>query len=266
MSEAASWTAIILAGSRRGEIDFAHALGFPAKALIEIGGEPMLGRVARALLASPSIGRIVILAQQPDALVAGALAWMKADPRISLATSSDGISHSILGVAGSDAAPWPILVTTADHALLTADMVETFIARAGSSDASVAVVEREVVEAAYPETRRTWLKLSGGAFSGANLFALRTPAARKAVEIWANVEKDRKKALKLFRFFGPLLALRAATRTIGLDSALRTAARRIGISVAAVRLPFPEAAIDVDKPADLELVERIVAAQEKAGA
>ena len=32
----------------------------------------------------------------------------------------------------------------------------------------------------------------------------------------------------------------------------------IGARVAAVRLPFAEAAIDVDKPADLELVEAIL--------
>ena len=261
MKEAGNWTAIILAGSRPGETDFAHALGFRAKALIEIDGEPMLGRVAGALLASPSIGKLVVLAQQPEPLVEGALGWMKADPRVGLSASTDGISHSILAVAGSEAAPWPILVTTADHALLTPGMVEFFIARSGNTDASVGLVERDVVEGSYPETRRTWLKLSGGAYSGANLFALRTPAARKAVEIWSGIEKDRKKVLKLFRFFGPLLALRAATRTISLDSALRTAAKRIGITVAAVRLPFAEAAIDVDKPADLELVQRIVAGQ-----
>lgn len=262
MIEKGNWTAIVLAGNRPRETDFAHALGFPAKALIEIGGEPMLGRVVKALLASPSVGKVVIMAQQPDSLLEGALGWMKAEPRIGLAASGDGISHSILAVAGSEAVPWPVLVTTADHALLTPGMVECFVPNAAGSDAAVAVVEREVVEAAYPETRRTWLKLSGGAYSGANLFALRTPASRKAIEIWSNVEKDRKKALKLFRFFGPLLALRAATRTISLDSALRTAAGRIGITVAAVRLPFAEAAIDVDKPSDLELVQRIVAGQQ----
>ena len=59
--------------------------------------------------------------------------------------------------------------------------------------------------------------------------------------------------------FGPLLALRAATRPITLDGALRSAGRKAGIDVRAVRLPFAEAAIDVDKPSDLELAERILA-------
>jgi GTP:adenosylcobinamide-phosphate guanylyltransferase len=253
------WTAILLAGQRPGERDFAHDLGYPAKALIEIGGEPMLGRVARALLASPSIGRVLVLAQQPEKLVAGKLGWMTAEPRIGFTQSESGISHSILGAAGSDAAPWPVLVVTADHALLTPEMVETFLGAEAGCDVTVAVVERKVVEAAYPDTRRTWLKFSDGAYSGANLFALRRANARKALEIWAMVEKDRKKAAKLLRYFGPVLALRALTRTISLNGALAKAGRRAGLLARAVPLPFAEAAIDVDKLEDLRLVERILA-------
>src|SRR5688500_7599622 len=94
------WTAILLAGQRPGERDFAHDLGYSAKALIEIGGEPMLGRVAKALLASPSIGRVLILAQEPDKLATGKLSWLAAEPRIRFAESEGGISRSILGVAG----------------------------------------------------------------------------------------------------------------------------------------------------------------------
>ena len=259
------WTAIILAGQRPGEDDFANRLGVPAKALIEVGGEPMLGRVARTLLASPSIDRIVVLAQQPQALIEGALAWMAAEPRIALAGGADGISLGILAVVGSETAPWPVLVVTADHALLTPDMIERFLGGTGDSDAAVAVVERRVVEAAYPETRRTWLKFSDGAFTGANLFALRTAAARKALAIWSEVERDRKKARKLLRFFGPMLALRAFTRTISLEAAMRIAARRAGLSCKPVTLPIAEAAIDVDKPEDLRLAERIVSSRGGGG-
>jgi hypothetical protein len=120
------------------------------------------------------------------------------------------------------------------------------------------VVERRVVEAAYPETRRTWLKFSDGAFTGANLFALRTSASRNALEIWAQVEKDRKKVRSLLRFFGPGLALRALTRTISLEAAVRTAASRARFTCKVVQLPIAEAAVDVDKIEDLRLVERIV--------
>jgi GTP:adenosylcobinamide-phosphate guanylyltransferase len=253
------WTAIVLAGSRPGENGFAESHGVAAKALIPVGGGPMLGRVLDTLLASASIGRIVVLAQQPHELLRGALGWAAGHERIAMAVAGDGISASIARIAGSAEAPWPVLVTTADHALLTPDMVEAFITGSDGVDASFAMVERRVVEQVHPGTRRTWIKLSDGHFSGANLFALRTPAAQKALAFWARAERDRKKALRLLMFFGPTIFLRAFTRTIGLDAAVAKAGRDLGIRLGAVRLPFPEAAIDVDKPADLELVERILA-------
>jgi hypothetical protein len=48
-----------------------------------------------------------------------------------------------------------------------------------------------------------------------------------------------------------------------MDGAVTKVGRNLGIRLRAVRLPFAEAAIDVDKQADLELVERIVARQAK---
>lgn len=255
------WTAIVLAGQRPGENGFAQSHGVAAKALIRAGGEPMLGRVARSLLDSPSIGRIVVLAQDAESLLTGELEWMADEPRISTARSGDGISTSVGRVAGTEAAPYPVLVTTADHALLRPEMVETFIAGTEGVDAAFAMVERKVVEKAHPDTKRTWLKAANGHFSGANLFALLTPASAQGTEFWARAEKDRKRTLKLLSFLGLGIFLRAVTRTISLESAAEGAGRKAGFRLKAVLLPFAEAAIDVDKPSDLELVERILAAR-----
>jgi GTP:adenosylcobinamide-phosphate guanylyltransferase len=255
------WTAILLAGRRPGEDSFAASHGVAAKALIPVAGEPMLGRVARTLLASPSIRRIVILAQEAAALLAGELAWMAKEPRIAVAKAGDGISASVGRLAGTEAAPWPVLVTTADHPLLRPEMVETFIAGAQGADSAFAMVERSIVERVHPETKRTWLKAADGHYSGANLFALMNPASKAGTDFWARAEKDRKRTLKLLAFLGPAMFLRALTRTISLQDAAERAGRKMGFRLKAVLLPFAEAAIDVDKPADLELVERILAAR-----
>ena len=253
------WTAILLAGERPGESGFANSRGVAAKALIPVGGEPMLARVARALLEAPSVGRIVILAQAPDALLAQAPTWLREEARIGTAASGDGIATSVAAVAGTGAAPYPLLLVTADHALLTPAMVEAFLAGATGGDVAFAMVERRTVEAAWPETKRTWIKARGGQYSGANLFALASPKAESALAFWAGVERDRKKVLRLLAFLGPLILLRALTRTITLDAAVAKLGRRLGLTARAVVLPFAEAAIDVDKPEDLELVERILA-------
>ena len=255
----AAWTAILLAGERPGENQFAAAHGVRFKALVPVGGEAMLSRTLRTLITSDGIARIVVLAQQPDAVMAAASAELRADSRIATASGGDGISSSIAAIAGGPAAPFPLLVTTADHALLTPAMVESFLARTEGVDAAFALVERSVVEARFPTTQRTWLRFSDGDYSGANLFALRTPASRKALDLWSSVEKDRKKAARLMMSFGPLLALRALTRTISLDAALKRLGRRVGLTVRAIRMPFAEAAVDVDKEADLALAETVLA-------
>lgn len=252
MSVPGGWTAIVLAGQRPGENVFARNHGVQLKALIPVGGRPMIARVVETLLAAPSVGDIVVLAQEPDRLTTA----LPADTRIRLARSSGGIAQSIRAVAGKEAA-FPVLVVTADHALLTVEMVEAFLAGSGG-DVSAALVDRATVEAVYPETRRTWLRFSDGDYSGANLFALTGEKSYAALDLWSGVEKDRKKALKLLTSFGPILAIRALTRTISLDAAFAALGKKVGLEARAVRLPFAEAAIDVDKEEDLELVEGIV--------
>ena len=60
----------------------------------------------------------------------------------------------------------PLLVTTADNVLLTPTMIAEFLGGAGDSDVAVAMVERDILLARYPQSKRTWLKFRGGWWSG----------------------------------------------------------------------------------------------------
>lgn len=253
-----SWTAILLAGQRPGVDPLAEHFGETWKAQVKIAGEAMLSRVAKTLLATPGIDRIVVLAQEPEALFTGDCAWLAGEARIDTARSSSGIALSVEALAGSDKAPFPILLTTADHPLLTPAMAEAVMAGLGDADVGVGMVASRTLLAAYPDNKRTWLRFRGEAWTGANLFALATPRARLGLEAWSAVERDRKKALKLLWHFGPLLAIRAATRTITLAGALAGASRTLGFRAVPIALPFAEAGIDVDKPSDHALAEAIL--------
>ena len=256
-----SWTVLLLAGQRPGIDPLAQAFGEQWKALVKVDGEAMLSRVAKTLLACPSVGRVVVVAQQPAILFAGDCAWLATAPRVATAVSTSGIAVSVAALAGTDVAPWPVLVTTADHPLLTPAMVEAAIAGVGGADVGVGVVSSRTLLAAYPANRRTWLKFAGGNWTGANLFALATLKALPALMAWSEVERDRKKALTLIWHFGPLLALRALTRTITLAGALARAGNKLGAKVVPIDLPFAEAGIDVDKPSDHALAEQILKAR-----
>lgn len=256
------WTAIILAGQRPEGDPMAAYCNVQYKALIPINGQTMLERVARALIASPYIGRMVVMAQSPEDLKAGLSPDLAEHDGIAFVESNDGIATSIHGVIGSDIAPWPVLVTTADNALLTGEILDNFFQAHCGQDVAVGVVERQTMLAAYPDARRTWLKFRGGAYSGANLFALHNAAAKPAVAFWSAVEKDRKKGWKIFAHFGPWLLLRALSRTIGFKDAMAQAGARMSLRAEPIILPIAEAAIDVDKPDDLALVTGILERRE----
>ena len=257
-TDCGEWTAIVLAGERPDGDPLARELGVPAKALIEIGGKTMLSRVLQALLDSPKIKRVLVLAQQIDQIAVSGPSDVLNDPRVDTARSGNGIATSIEAVIGTRQAPWPVLVTTADNALLTSERVDDFLTQSEGADVAVGLGERSIVEQDFPDTKRTWLKFSDGHFSGANLFALTTERCLPALRHWQAVEQDRKKGLKLIASFGPILLLRVLTRTIGLKDGLAKSGKKMGFDAKTVVLDA-EAPIDVDKNDDLELVERILA-------
>ncbi len=251
-----AWTAVILAGQRPGTDALAAAFGETWKALVPFCGEPMVTHVVRTLNASERFSRIIVLAQEPEVLRKAVDAGGGAE----LAESGAGISTSILKqIDATGDAIWPLFVTTADHPLLTVAMIDTFLRNADGAGLAVGMVERAVMQAAYPENRRTWLKFRDGHWSGANLFALGDPAAKAALTLWSAAEQDRKTAWKLFLHFGPWLAFRALTRTIGLGEGLARVGQRMGFSARLVPMPQAEAAIDVDKVSDHEQASTIFA-------
>lgn len=250
-----SYTAIVLAGSRPGRDEFAAQFGTDMKALIPVGGEPMVRRPVQALLESASIARVVVLSQSPER-IAGVISK---DPRADFRESQATIAETMLAMCDDPQTRWPLLVTTADHALLDVQTVDEFARAALSADIAIGVVERANLLGRLPNAQRTWLKFRGGAYTGANLFALKSPAVRPAIELWRSVEQDRKKAWRVISLLGPMVLLLVALKLLSLDEVLSRLSRRLRLRLKAVKLSNPLAGVDVDKPADHTLVEAILA-------
>jgi GTP:adenosylcobinamide-phosphate guanylyltransferase len=249
--------AILLAGSRPGRDEFAAQFGTDMKALIAIGGEPMVRRPVRALLGSQCVEDVSVLSQAPDRMAA----VIPATPHLRFRSSQGTIAETLMRLCDDPATRWPLLVTTADHALLDPAIVDEFCRGAGSSGIAIGVVERRRLLARFPHAERTWLRFRGGAYTGANLFHLQSPAVRPAIELWRSVEQDRKKAMRVVSLLGPATLLLVALRWISLDAVLRKLGRKLGFTIKAVPLSNPLAGVDVDKPADHNLVEAILAGE-----
>ena len=239
-------TALVLAGTRPGGDPMAAAAGVSHKALIEVAGRTMIERVVGALAGLPEVDRIVVAIERPE-LVIGL-------PVTALPTVAAGPAATVAAVLQREGTP--LLVTTADNALLQTDWLREFLAACpADADVVAALARRDAVEAAAPHTRRTWLRFADGGFSGCNLFLLARPAAAGVIVFWQTLEMERKHPVRMMRRLG----LRYALRYLRGRLTLAAAAERLGelsggARVAFVALSDGRAAIDVDNPDDLILV------------
>jgi GTP:adenosylcobinamide-phosphate guanylyltransferase len=233
----------------------AQQFGVDAKALIPVAGEPMVRRPIRALLASSYVDRVLVLSQAPEKMAQ----VIEKDPRIAFRHSRGTIAETMLELLEDGKLEWPLLVTTADHALLDANIVDEFARSGAGADIAIGVVEKGKLVARLPQTRRTWLKFRRGAYTGANLFALKSAKVRPALELWRSVEQDRKKAWRVISLLGPAALVAVALRLISLDEVLSQLSARLGLEVRAVKLSNPLAGVDVDKLGDHRLAEAILA-------
>lgn len=249
------WTAFLLAGSRPSGDPLAQSMMLGHKALIPVGGEPMVLRPLRALLASPEVGNVIVLTQDPEDL----RPVLPDDDRISIRASSGTIAQTIAEQLADRAASFPVLVTTADHALLDPAMIAEFAAKAEGSDLAIAVVESKPLLARFPQAKRTWIGFRGGRYSGANLFSFGSQRVLPAVKRWGVVEQDRKKGWRVLAALGPALLLGAVLKLRTIHQSAAAIGRKLGIELRIVEMSNPMAAIDVDKTADHLLVEDILA-------
>lgn len=244
-----SLRAIILAGQRPGPDALCEHAGVAYKADIPICGIAMVERVAEALRGG-GIETPLALSGYPDA-----------KPGFEIIAGGRGPADSALLAAGEGS--FPVLLTTCDHALLTSTMVEDFVAqsRVSGADFTVGLATETVISAAYPTTQRTYLRFADAAVSGCNLFYLANEKALEAIRFWRVAQDFRKDPLKLARTVGLGLGIKYASGRLTLDGAFDAVSKKLKITAVPVLLPFAEAAIDVDKPSDLALVEKILAAR-----
>jgi GTP:adenosylcobinamide-phosphate guanylyltransferase len=254
--------ALVLAGQRAEGDPLAAYSPNGQKCCLPVAGRPMIERVVAALMAAGGIANISLSVERKEVLevVPGFDALIEKG-RLRVIVSADTPATSVLGALETEGMTLPLLVTTADHALLTPGMVQTFCreAEATGADVVAALVSEKTIRRRFPDSRRTYLRFRDGGFSGANLFAFRTEKSLEAARFWRRVERERKRPWRIARAFGPGLLLLYCLRVLSLDQAVRRISAPLGARAATVVLENAEAAIDVDKPEHLRLVESLLA-------
>ena len=249
---------IVLAGDRGPDDPLASGAGVPGKVLVEIAGKPMLTRVIETVDAFVADGEVVVVCRDRPEYVSAVERVRKcrriapaADPAASVVAALETLPR-----AG------PVLVVTGDHPLIRPEWLQALVERAeaAGADAVVGVVDHADVMARFPGSRRTRYRFSDRDVCGTNLFYFsgRRGQGQEMAELWRAFEADRKRPWKIVRRLGTWNLLRYLVGRLSLDEAMEVLSKRTDMRVAAVLLDAPEAAVDVDTPADLALVTAII--------
>lgn len=252
---------IVLAADRGPNDPLAVRAGVPGKVLVEIAGKTMLARVMETVSEFVAHGQFIIVCRDDPAYAQAAdmgREFQRVEPGSGPAASAAAAMNRI------DPAK-PVLLVTGDHPLLQPAWLEQFVARADASgaDAVVGLVDHAAIVARFPDSRRTRYRFSDVSVCGTNLFYFAGLRGRAVVEQWRVFEAHRKKPWKIIARLGLWNLLRYLAGRLSLAAAMDALSRRMGFRLSAVMLDAPEAAIDVDSQADLQLVTGLIERRER---
>jgi len=248
--------AIVLAGSLN-EGRLKECSNAPSEALIKIGDKCMIEYVVNALLDAERVGKIIIVGSKLELDVI-----YGSKENVIVVEGGKTIVQSLLNALDliKDIDLNHVLVVTSDIPLITGKIVDNFVERCSKEDADVVypVVTKSLNEAKFPGVKRTYVKLREGVFTGGNLFIINPSIVRPCAQNAEELVSLRKSPLRLVNYIGLTYILKYMLRRLSIKDAEARVSQLFNIKGKAVSVPYPEIGIDVDKPSDLELVEKIL--------
>jgi molybdopterin-guanine dinucleotide biosynthesis protein A len=247
---------VILAGGKA-SMDMEAATGVSNRALIEVGGKPMLLRVVEGLRESELCGPITVIGKVPPS-----------DYYSRLPDKGDFVSNTVSGAVANEDAPF-VLICTCDLPFLTGESVTDFLTaaleKATQSGASVIypVVAVGRCYQRFPGLKRTALKLKEDRFTGGNLMLARPQFLISQRQRIADAYRARKSPLRLANMLGWDMIFRLLVSQTLMPNLLTLPLleKRISQLIAGPARVFvsayPEIATDVDKPSDYAAVLQI---------
>ncbi len=258
-----SMPAIVLAGERPGGNALARHFGLTSGVLVEVAGRACIRWVMDTLDASRTVhGGLICGPDEAIRETSPVLSEILADGTFTWLAPAGGPTESALAALARMTESPPVLLTAADHALLTPEIVDNFCNLALLSDADfvIGLVPYARVREAYPDSKRTILRFADGAYCGSNLFMVRTGSGARLLEFWRTIARYRKTPWRMAGEIGMGTLIRYLSRRLTLTDTLERIGSRAGCRLSHVEILSARAAVDVDSVADHALAEQILGA------
>jgi GTP:adenosylcobinamide-phosphate guanylyltransferase len=248
--------AIITAGGTPTEKEPLHQYtrGLP-KALLQIAGKSMLQWVLDALNGSDGVSGIVLVGLPQTTEV-------QCRHPITFLPDYGGIISNIQAgvdeILRIDSAAEKALIVSSDIPAIKTAMVDWMIKMVEETDADIFynVITRQVMEKAFPGSKRTYIRLKELEVCGGDLNALRLSFLTRGNSFFDQIINSRKNPLKQASIFGFDIFLSIFLNRFSLQDVERKISERIGAKGKAVICPYAEIGMDVDKPGQFEMVQK----------
>jgi len=231
-----------------------HA-GVRHKALIPIGGQPMILHVARALADSGYVSQLIIVGLGQEHGVDFPLP-------VTHVPEAGGIFQNVLTginalkqvVPGAER----VLLCSTDIPLVTGEMVRHLVDLALNTGADVCytVVRRQVMERRFPGCGRSYARLRDGQFAGGDVHLVNPAVFERNRRLLDDMMGARKNNLKQARLIGIGFLLKFLFRRLTLADGERKAESILGVPCRVVPVRYAELGMDVDKLHQLDLVRK----------
>jgi molybdopterin-guanine dinucleotide biosynthesis protein A len=242
--------AIILAG---GNVPATLSQYCTYRVLLRMNGRYLLEYLLDALQALPSVVSIAIVA---PAETLDDLAHL---PGIKVAASDTLVDNMRRGAeALDDARITHNLFITGDVPLVTSEGIEDFVRKSIESGAALTypVIPQAVSEERFPGTKRTYVRLREGTFTGGNAILTRAHLLDDKHAIIQELYAARKNPIKLAKIFGWPVLVRLMCGFLTFPYMEAVAGRILDARARVIVTHFAEIGFDVDKADDLAAVER----------
>ena len=253
--------AIITAGGipQPGDPLYVYSNG-DSKALIDIAGKPMIQWILDALGNSKKVDNVIVigLTSKSGLTCKKPLHFISNQGRM-LANIVTGVNKSIELNKKTEY----VLLVSSDIPALKGEMVDWLvnIAMQTRDDLYYGVCPREVMEARYPTSHRTYTKLKDMEVCGADINVIHVNQTTQHLDTWEELIGNRKSPLRQAAVIGWDTLFQLFTRQFTLQSLVERASQRIGIKGRVIIWSQAEPCMDVDKPHQLELMREDFARQ-----
>ncbi|MFW5995940.1 MAG: nucleotidyltransferase family protein [Halanaerobiaceae bacterium] len=222
--------------------------GVEYECMIDIDGRPMVEYVVEAAANAKGCHRVALVGPAIDS---PELDFVINDNSSFFSNLQKGVK--ILGKNDY------VLFISADIPLLTGKMIDDYLdlCTPGTADFFYPVIPREIIQKKIPASRRTYIKLKEGSFTGGNLMLMNPGVVIDPSEWLRMMVAGRKSPWKMIRLLGVKIIIKYLLGSLSIGDVEARVEDILGYSGVAVETQIPEIGFDVDKPLDLKLVREL---------